>query len=398
MNRYDILPPQDLHLTVSYENGFEQWEVPPKAPTQYMAHGYFRYIGKFPPQIADKLIADYGVSGGILVDPMCGSGTTLIEAARREMNAIGFDINPVALLISRVCTRPVESSLLREAYKECENLLSDLDLMDTPMISRMSSHRIGKESSTRDLFGMEHYFDKVAFTALLGIQAWIDDRSDFAIRDFFQLALLSILRHVSRANVKKMNTEIDENKRILAVVPTFRTQVKEMMEVNDTLVMQNFPPTVIEIREGEAERTNISSDTTQLVVLHPPYLSGTAFSESVQLQLAWMQFNHKNLRSKELAMRGSYFHKPDGLRKYLVGWNSILVEAYRILEPGGHCAVVIGDGSVDSVRIPMGPLTAEFGQDIGYAVVKQARHLLNHNTGRTLNKKMKFQEVIVLRK
>jgi hypothetical protein len=111
-----------------------------------------------------------------------------------------------------------------------------------------------------------------------------------------------------------------------------------------------------------------------------------------------MQFNHKDLRNRELAMRGSYFQKPDGLRKYLVGWNRILHEAFRILKPSGFCGVVIGDGSVDSVRIPMGMLTAEFGADLGFELEKRARHLLNHNTGRTLNKKMKYQEVVILRK
>lgn len=397
LNRNDISAPLNPIINIEHHNGVELWEVPSKAPTMYLTHNYFRYIGKFPPQIPHKFIEDYGVPNGLVVDPMCGGGTTLIEATRLGMNAVGSDINPVARLISRVATTTVSPNKLKEIYTDLDELLTHLELSSLPL-TRIKNPVVGLKTKPRDLQGMDHYFTQESLNQLLILQEAISAQEDPKIQDFFQLALMSILRHVSKANVKKMNTEIDENKTIKPVVSTFRDQVRSMLEVNQLAYDTGFPFGRATIIEGQAQNVEVADSSADLVILHPPYLSGTAFSESVQLQLAWSEFNHKTLRKIELAMRGSYFHVTNGLRKYLVGWSRILGEAYRMLKPGGVCASVIGDGKVEYVRIPMGAITREFGEDHGFETIREAKHLLNHNTGKTLNKKMKAQDIVVFRK
>jgi DNA modification methylase len=395
LKRYAIDAPDELLLEISKQDEFEEWVVPTLAPTGYLSHGYFRYIGKFPPQIVHKVILDYGRPGGTLLDPMCGGGTSLIEAGLHKMSAIGLDINPVSRLISRVCTTVIDPDYLNQTYQDVNDLLSRQEMERIPLFSQKSKN--GRQRSIRDLKGMEHYFDDIALQQLIEVQEYIDGLSNEAVRSFFQLALLATLRKVSRANVKKMNTEIDEDKKVLPVGVTLRKKMLQMMEGNKSLAKLEFPSSAITVQEGIAENTKVT-DPVDLVILHPPYLSGTAFSESVQLQLAWLGMKHKDLIPKELAMRGSYFHKANGLRKYLVGWSQILSEAYRSLVPGGVCVAVVGDGRVDGVRIPMGPITREFGKDHGFEMEKWAKHLLHHNTGRTLNRRMVHQDIIVFRK
>jgi len=48
--------------------------------------------GKMLPSLAARIITDYSTPGQLLVDPMCGIGTTLIEAATRDRRAIGVDL------------------------------------------------------------------------------------------------------------------------------------------------------------------------------------------------------------------------------------------------------------------------------------------------------------------
>jgi adenine-specific DNA methylase len=50
-----------------------------------------------------------------IADPFCGSGTVLLEAALAGYDAIGADSNPLARLISRVKTRPLEISRIKRA-------------------------------------------------------------------------------------------------------------------------------------------------------------------------------------------------------------------------------------------------------------------------------------------
>ena len=59
------------------------------------------YRGNFAPQIARNILLNYSVEGALVLDPMCGSGTTLIEARLLNRNAIGYDINVNAVEITR---------------------------------------------------------------------------------------------------------------------------------------------------------------------------------------------------------------------------------------------------------------------------------------------------------
>lgn len=69
--------------------------------TRYSAHGLHEYKGKFNPQIVRAIlnILDIPVGSRVL-DPFCGSGTSLLECVHLGMNAIGTDINPLAVFIA----------------------------------------------------------------------------------------------------------------------------------------------------------------------------------------------------------------------------------------------------------------------------------------------------------
>ena len=59
------------------------------------------YRGNFAPQIARNVILNYSAEGELVLDPMVGSGTTLIEARLLNRNALGCDINQNAVDITR---------------------------------------------------------------------------------------------------------------------------------------------------------------------------------------------------------------------------------------------------------------------------------------------------------
>jgi len=58
------------------------------------------YRGNFAPQIARNIIEMYTEKGDSILDPMVGSGTTLIEAKLLARNALGMDINPEAVKLA----------------------------------------------------------------------------------------------------------------------------------------------------------------------------------------------------------------------------------------------------------------------------------------------------------
>ena len=72
--------------------------------TNELTHGFHLYPGVMNPFVARKLISRFGKNHETLLDPFCGSGTTLVEAKNAGISADGFDINPIARLISRAKT------------------------------------------------------------------------------------------------------------------------------------------------------------------------------------------------------------------------------------------------------------------------------------------------------
>ena len=70
--------------------------------TGYATHSLFPYRGKFHPQLIKSLLNIIGIKNGELVlDPMCGSGTTNIEAALIGINSVAVDISPFCRLMTK---------------------------------------------------------------------------------------------------------------------------------------------------------------------------------------------------------------------------------------------------------------------------------------------------------
>ncbi len=88
--------------------------------TRDFTHIYHDYPARMIPQIPRKIFEVLNIKNGLLFDPYCGSGTTLVEALLNGSNAIGTDINPLARLISEAKTDytidPIELSLEIEKF------------------------------------------------------------------------------------------------------------------------------------------------------------------------------------------------------------------------------------------------------------------------------------------
>jgi hypothetical protein len=212
------------------------------------------------------------------------------------------------------------------------------------------------------------------------------------------MVLFAVARRISRANIKKMNLEIDDSKKTQETLLTAATkQIHTLLALNADYYRLASDST-IRIRDEDAADTKLPSACYDAVFLHPPYLTNTAFSEFTQLQLAIEDIDHKAVWKRELRCRGSFLHEPNGLRKYLVGWSRIMQEATRIVKRNGHVFTVVGDGQIDYVRIPVGAITEEFATDLGLELVESVSHVLKNHTGQTQSRKMKCQHISVFRK
>ena len=80
--------------------------------TKELTHCFHAYPAMMIPQIPRRLLQKYGSSAKTLFDPYCGSGTSLVEANVKGINAIGTDLNPLARLIAKTKTTPIDIQTL----------------------------------------------------------------------------------------------------------------------------------------------------------------------------------------------------------------------------------------------------------------------------------------------
>ena len=91
-------------------------------------HNWYRFIFAYPDHLVTSMLTHLNAKEGeFLLDPFCGTGTTLIEGMKFGMNCIGIEANPVCVLASRVKTNwGLSSSNLSEASETILNAAKPL--------------------------------------------------------------------------------------------------------------------------------------------------------------------------------------------------------------------------------------------------------------------------------
>lgn len=79
----------------------------------------FNWRGQFTPELIEYLLCSYSKSGDVVADPFAGSGTVLLESARRNLSCSGFEINPAAYAMSKFYSVSNLEQTAREEILSC---------------------------------------------------------------------------------------------------------------------------------------------------------------------------------------------------------------------------------------------------------------------------------------
>ena len=87
--------------------------------TSQNTHGLHQYPARMHPEIATRIIEKYATgSKTVILDPFMGSGGVLVEAMLHGNNSIGIDLNPFAVLLSKVKTTPLDPKKLQSIFSD----------------------------------------------------------------------------------------------------------------------------------------------------------------------------------------------------------------------------------------------------------------------------------------
>lgn len=158
---------------------------------RYGPHRIHEYRGKFFPQLVKSLINLSGLKeNSIIIDPMCGSGTTNCEARSMGMRTLGADMNPLSVMVSKVKTSIFDIKI--ETFKLASNNIKKALLEQNKAIH----HSINWQGTELDY--LMRWFDPNALRELSYLISAIERSSDDSnIVLLFRVFLSNIIREIS---------------------------------------------------------------------------------------------------------------------------------------------------------------------------------------------------------
>lgn len=358
--------------------------------TKSYTHGLHTYPAMMIPQIAGRLIDLYGGSAKRILDPFVGSGTVLVESKLRKhlRTAIGVDLNPLALLISKAKTTPLKSSTLLQAHTELlEKCMED---------AQNTQSKTGVEIP--NFPNIDFWFKPDVKTALTILRNQILKISDENVKNFFLVTFSETVRRVSntRSGEFKLYRIPEEKLRHHNpnVFETFRKKsVANIGAMND--FSSKATSCEIQVLGGDSrDLSRISDEKMDLIVTSPPYgdsRTTVAYGQFSRLALQWLGFENdmvKRMDKESLGGRPALSHEhelgsatlleilerikeKDELRardvlSFYVDFNNCVLEIDRVCKPGALLCFVVGNRTVKEVQIPTDLIIAELFQNRGY--------------------------------
>jgi DNA modification methylase len=120
--------PSEVTKDTNLENLNLNWrekELPEKERTKHV-HRLHPYLGKFIPQLVEIFLRKYFSPGQTVLDPFCGSGTTLVQANELGINSIGYDVSAFNVLLTRTKTAKYDLVKVRKEVMDIFNKTRDI--------------------------------------------------------------------------------------------------------------------------------------------------------------------------------------------------------------------------------------------------------------------------------
>lgn len=359
----------------------------------YLTHNIHKYPAKFIPHIPSWAMSKYLKNEGNLVfDPFCGSGTTLVEAILHSHDCVGIDIDPLAVLISKVKTTKIDSQKLIKIKKDV------IKSIKTPP----------KELFKPEIETLDHWFNDQAIHDLGLLRSIIEEyKDDKDIYDFLIVTLSSIIRKVSNADDQSQKTYVSHTniKNPPPVLPLF---VKRLNLYSDRLTelfeKVNNDKRVLISKMDSRDLTSFweknDLNKADLAVTSPPYIKAIDYIYNQMAEYFWIGdlFGLETQKKQNVYKTGYIGTKQVGAKiykgklprtgideidslvlnikeknvkyayivaKFFVDMEKNFEEVTKILKDNGHYVMVIGNNSVSGYSVPSHKFLIECAEKVG---------------------------------
>lgn len=372
-------------------------------------HRWVPWIAGFSGAFVDSVLAAYlgRRKPAVVLDPFAGVGTTLIQAAIRGHNVVGFEINPYAALVAE--------AKLKALRVKTENLDTAIAAMQLDARSWRNSRDATVVAPQAFRSRIPFYGEKVKKQVLHALE-FISRIRDDRVRDLFRIAFGSVMVSFSNYTYEpSLGTRLGAGKPLIedadvaatlleklrhmrADIEWLRSEANETRPGTGTIYNEDFFTGNLRLENGSVD----------LMVTSPPYLNNYHYARNTRPHLYWLGLISSPEEQRLLEERsfGTFWqiarekdHVPlalehRGLERILArlrklnpekgeyggrGWanyaasyfndcDRFLTALKRVLARGGTGVIIVGNSILQGVNIPVQDLIGDIAKMRGFAV------------------------------
>lgn len=392
-------------------------------PEDRPAHAWYRFVLSFPPHLIRDYLDRFGISrGNCVLDPFCGTGTTLVECQKQGVNSVGIEANPVAHFASATkLSWGIDGRRLKkhsdgvaeaaEQLLEAEGLQDEVHpLFRTNERRKCASLQAFSEEAQKLL--LTSSISPVPLHKVITLRDCIRGRRKSAYRDHELLALIKIV--VESASNLHFGPEVGVRnpKADAMVIAPWLTEIDEISEHLDVLKNVQAGSSRVVHSDSRQIESLIEPKSIDAVITSPPYPNEKDYTRTTRLESVLLGLVNNKAELRELKKnlvrsntRGVYKEDDDDLwvqdhaeiaeiaqeienrrikmgktsgfermygrvtKLYFGGMAKHLAGLRKVLKPGAKLAYVVGDqASYLQVMIRTGELLADIAEGLGYKV------------------------------
>ncbi len=298
-------------------------------------HSMSSYLGGFPPRIPRQIIEQWVPPRATVLDPFCGSGTTLLEAKLLGRTAIGVDLNPLAVALARAKLASVGlNDLLFRLSELARGFRGEAEMDDVPdaLIPIFHRRTLAQLCYLRRQVSLDTPEDAFLRGAVVGImhgKVRRDGSTAYLSVDMpntFSMSPNYVRHFVERNGLKAPPVDVFGKLRerchwLLRSGPLSQSPRSQVLEGDATRI-----PAALE---------GSGIHTVGAIVTSPPYLGVLRYGAFNWIRLWFLGYSQNQI--------DSLLDGTDSLDTYLSFMASFLSSASRVMRPGGIVVLVIGD-------------------------------------------------------
>jgi DNA modification methylase len=387
-------------------------------PHDRAVHEWYRFVLSFPPHLVRQYIERFELGRGqTLLDPFCGTGTTLVECKKCGISSVGIEAHPMACFASRVKTnwRVSAPDLFEHAQSvgaRAQRRLRSEGLEEEFLSPRRRPHQVNLRTLSPDVqqLLLKGSISPIPLHKVLVLREEMQAAPGSCFYDYERLALAKAL--IQSISNLEFGPEVgvgpsrSDAPVIAAWLDCVSAMVDDLREVRE---IDSGPATSIEADSRCVDRV-LEPESVDAVITSPPYPNEKDYTRTTRLESVLLGFiqNKEDLRAvkrglirsntrnvyagddddtlvsdhpwiqeiaKEIEARRIHLGKTSGFERlyakvaklYFGGMARHLKSLRKVLRPGAKMAYVVGDqASYLRVMIPTGQIIADIAESLGY--------------------------------